>query len=376
MKLTWITSRFPPDDGGMACSSGRLVNSLRDRGHALQVIHLTRNPGQTFTAAQRQTGGNPLLDNWNRLVCSGLNAPLEPERLFWACRTMMEDSVLIGFGGDQPGYLATLWGKWLQCKSVVLFRGNDFEKIVHDGKRAWLTHFVLQEADLVGAVSQEMTRRIGSLRSGKTIFTPNGIDITEWTLFESDISRAEQWRAETLPPGKPVVGMIGQLKAKKGLDLALTLFNSAEFRERVHLLTVGSLSEQLLEATVPEIHENWSQVPFQKQERLPRFYAAVDLVFIPSIYDGMPNVLLEAMALGKVVVANSAGGIPDVIRHGENGLLFDIADVSSVIQAVNTALSLTQEQRTKIGANARKTIAEQFTPQQEVERLEQKLLDL
>ncbi len=360
----------------MACSSGRLVNSLRDRGHALQVIHLTRNPGQSFSAAQRQIGRNPLLDNWNRLVSSGLNAPLEPERLFWACRTMMEDSLLIGFGGDQPGYLATLWAKWLNGKSVVLFRGNDFEKIVHDGKRAWLTHFVLKEADLVGVVSQEMTRRIGSLRSGRSVYTPNGIDITEWTLFESDISKAEQWRAETVPAGKPVVGMIGQLKAKKGLDLALTLFNSPEFRERVHLLTVGGLSGQLAEATESADHGNWSQVPFQKQERLPQFYAAVDLVFIPSIYDGMPNVLLEAMALGKVIVASTAGGIPDVIRHGENGFLFDIGDVSSVIQTVNAALSVTPEQRTAIGANARKTIAEQFTPQQEVERLERELLKL
>ena len=360
----------------MACSSARLVNSLRDRGHTVQVLHLTRNPGQTFSAAQRRTVGNPLLDNWNRIVSSGLNAPLEPERLFWACRSTMEDSVLIGFGGDQPGYLATLWAKWLECKSVVLFRGNDFEKTIHDSKRAWLTHFVLDEADLVGAVSQEMTRRIGSLRSGKTFYTPNGIDITEWTLFESDISKAEQWRAETAPTGKIIVGMIGQLKAKKGLDLALALFNSPEFRERVHLLTVGSLSEQLLEATVPEEHDNWTRAPFQKQEGLPRFYAAVDLVFIPSIYDGMPNVLLEAMALGKVVVASNVGGIPDVIRHKKNGLLFDIGDVSSVIQTVNAALSLTPEQRAAIGANARKTIAEQFTPQQEIERLERELLNI
>jgi glycosyltransferase involved in cell wall biosynthesis len=289
---------------------------------------------------------------------------------------MMKESLLIGFGGDQPGYLATLWAKWLDCSSAVLFRGNDFEKIIHDSKRAWLTHFVLKEADFVGAVSQEMTRRIGSLRSGKTVYTPNGVDITEWTLFESDISKAEQWRAQTAPAGKPVVGMIGQLKAKKGLDLALTLFGSPEFRERVHLLTVGNLSEQLLEATIPESHENWSLLPFQRREQLPQFYAAVDLVFIPSIYDGMPNVLLEAMALGKVVVASSAGGIPDVIRHGENGFLFDIGDVSSVIQTVDTALSLTQEQRTAIGARARKTIAEQFTPQQEVERLERELREL
>ena len=127
MKITWITSRHPPDVGGMACSSGRLVNSLRDRGHAVYVVHLTRNPGQTFAAAQKQVSGNVIFDNWNRVLTSGINAPLEPERVFWSSRNMMADSILIGFGGDQPGYLATLWAKWLNLKSIVLFRGNDFD---------------------------------------------------------------------------------------------------------------------------------------------------------------------------------------------------------------------------------------------------------
>ena len=68
MKLTWVTSRHPPDIGGMACSSDRLVNSLRDRGHTVHVIHLTRNPGQTFSVAQKQALGNTVLDNWNRVL--------------------------------------------------------------------------------------------------------------------------------------------------------------------------------------------------------------------------------------------------------------------------------------------------------------------
>ncbi|MCP4701729.1 MAG: glycosyltransferase family 4 protein [Gammaproteobacteria bacterium] len=358
----------------MAGSSGRLVNSLRDRGHTVHVIHLTRNPGQTLAATQKQVLGNAVLDNWNRVLTTGINAPLEPEHLFWRCRNMMVDSILIGFGGDQPGYLATLWAKWLELKSFVLFRGNDFERVIHDAKRAWITHFVLSHADIVGAVSQEMTARIRTLRSECTVYTPNGIDTAEWTFFESDLSKAKVWREQNVPDGKPVAGIIGQLKSKKGLHLALTLLASPEFQEKAHLLTVGNIPENIVQAQ--DVPENWVRVPFQQREQLPVFYAAADIVFIPSIYDGMPNVLLEAMALGKTVVASKAGGIPDVITDGVNGFLFEIDDASSVVKAFDTALLMSQEERSRIEVNARKTIEEHFTPAQEVERIEAELLSI
>ena len=374
MKISWITARHPPDVGGMAESSGRLVNSLRDRGHAVHVIHLTRNPGQTLAAAQKQVAGNVIRDNWNRVVTTGINAHLEPERVFWSSRKMMADSIVIGFGGDQPGYLATLWAKWLALKSFVLFRGNDFERVIHDAKRAWITHFVLSHADIVGAVSQEMAARIRTLRSERTVYTPNGIDTAEWTLFESDASKAKIWREQHVSDGKPVVGIIGQLKSKKGLDLALTLLASPEFQDKAHLLTVGNIPENIIQAR--DVPENWARVPFQQRDRLPVFYAAADIVLIPSVYDGMPNVLLEAMALGKTVVASKAGGIPDVMTDGVNGFLFEVGDVSSAIKAFDRALSMSPEKRSRIAANARKTIEEHFTPAQEVERIEAELLKI
>jgi glycosyltransferase involved in cell wall biosynthesis len=338
------------------------------------VVHLTNNPSQTLAASKKQILGNPLLDHWNRVLTTGINAPLEPERVFWSCRKLMEDSVLIGFGGDQPGYLATLWAKWLGLKSMVLFRGNDFERVIHDAKRAWITHFVLQNADVVGAVSQEMVARISALRNERTIYTPNSIDSTEWTFFESDLNKAATWRAQNIPDGKPVIGVIGQLKSKKGLDLALTLVASAEYREKAHLLTVGDIPAQIKEESEFSASDNWTHVPFRRRERLPVFYAVADVVFIPSIYDGMPNVLLEAMSLGKTVVASRAGGIPDVITDGENGLLFDIGDAPGVMKALDTALSMTQEQRSRIGSNARKTIEEHFTPEEEIKHIEAGLL--
>ena len=364
MKITWITARHRPDVGGMACSSTRLVNSLRDQGHQVQVIHLCRHPERAVAKTH---------ENWQRVLTSGINAPIEPERLFWTAHPRMADSVLVGFGGDQPGYLAILWAAWLHLKSCVLFRGNDFERVIHDAKRAWLTHFVLTHADVVGAVSQEMLARIRILRRGRSVYTPNGIDPTAWTLFGADMQQAAHWKAKHVPQGRLVVGMFGQLKSKKGLGVALSLLDAPELRERICLLTVGDIPENLTQIPGSSSKEHWIHLPFQSQQRLPVFYAASDVVLIPSLYDGMPNGLLEAMALGKVVVASRAGGIPDVIVHGENGILCDAADVASVRSALSSVLALSREQREQLGFKARATIEQDFTPEQEVARLEAEL---
>jgi len=366
MNITWLTMRHPPDVGGMACSSGRLVNGLRDRGHSVFVVHLTNDPVAVWDTARKEAAGNCLFDNWNREVTSGINAPIEPERIFWTFRKQMADSVLVGFGGDLPGYLATLWGKWLSLKSVVLFRGNDFERVIHDGKRAWLTHFVLQQADVVGAVSREMAARIAMFRpQGRTIYTPNSIDPTEWAFLPIDLRRAAEWRNVHLADGRPVIAMIGQLKTKKGLELAAQVLASPPFAQNVHFLTVGDIPQD--DTPTPP---NWMRVPFQSRERLPMFYAVADIILIPSLYDGMPNVLLEAMALGKVVVASRAGGIPDVIADGENGLLFDVNDVTSMTNALHAALATSAEQRREMGTRARTTIETQYAPACEIAHLE------
>ncbi|MBF0635073.1 MAG: hypothetical protein HQK85_10480, partial [Nitrospinae bacterium] len=106
MKISWITPRHPPERGGMAESSGRIVNSLKDRGHAVNVILFNS------TFAMRPHDDNSSAEDY--------------AELFWRRRAEMDGSVLVGFGGGVEGYLATLWAKWLNRKSVVMFRGNDF----------------------------------------------------------------------------------------------------------------------------------------------------------------------------------------------------------------------------------------------------------
>lgn len=353
MRITWITPRHPPERGGMAESSGRIVNSLKDRGHAVNVIRLDVSP-DSRPADERSSAE-------------------DYAEIFWARRGEMEGSVLVGFGGGVEGYMATLWAKWLNLKSVVMFRGNDFERSIHDARRGWLTHFILNEADVICAVSGEMAERARALRKKGPVFhTPNGIDSADWMYLESDRINAGKWKAENLQSDRPVVGVFGQLKRKKGLDFAISLFLAGGFGKKAYLMTVGDIPEIAAERLRADCGSFWRGAPYQNRERLPVYYLLADVVFIPSYYDGTPNVLLEAMALGKVVAASRAGGMPDLITDGYNGFLFAPGDPRGAVSALERAIGK-DGGLSQIGANAKKTVEEKFTTAHEADVIENAL---
>jgi glycosyltransferase involved in cell wall biosynthesis len=92
----------------------------------------------------------------------------------------------------------------------------------------------------------------------------------------------------------------------------------------------------------------------------------MDVFVHPSLRDGMPNALLEAMACGVPVVATPVGGAADVIRDGENGLLIPVNDAEALSQAVQKILG-DETHGNKLAVNARQTIIERFTPEKELE---------
>lgn len=363
MHITWITSRHHPDHGGMALSSARLVNGLKDRGHRVEVIHISGSNHEEHHGRYFHTS-----------AVAGFNAPFEPEGLFQAVNA---HSLLVGFGGGHAGYLATLWARWLSTRSLVLLRGNDFDRVIHDPRRGWMIHYILDHADCISAVSQEMGRRVRLLRSHKpVIYTPNGIDPAEWTFFEGERHKALQWKGERSLPGRPIAGVFGQLKKKKGLETALEAFVCCGLDQEAHLMTVGDVPQDMKDSLAATCPQAWIGVDFVDRRDLPVYYAAADVVFIPSLYDGMPNVLLEAMSLGIAVVASRAGGMPDVVRDRENGFLFEPGNAVQAASALRRAFALTVPERQALIARARRTIEEGFTARQEGDVLESTLLGL
>ena len=94
-------------------------------------------------------------------------------------------------------------------------------------------------------------------------------------------------------------------------------------------------------------------------ENMKEAYAALDIVAIPSLREGLPNVLLEAMACGKPVIAAKVGGIPGVITDRNDGFLVPSGD-SRAIADVMDELSRSAELRNNIGFFAKRKIGDRF----------------
>src|SRR5262249_55094180 len=156
---------------------------------------------------------------------------------------------------------------------------------------------------------------------------PNGIDLAEWEPLPSNLQRATDWKQQNVPLGRRVLGIFGQIKQKKGGLFFLQNLLDSGCAEKFHLLFVGEVGSDVLEwLTAHKQQFSFTLQPFINRYELLSFYPACDFIVIPSFYDGLPNVELEAAALGLPFLASTAGGLKDFLVDGEHGFLFHPGD--------------------------------------------------
>jgi colanic acid/amylovoran biosynthesis glycosyltransferase len=104
-------------------------------------------------------------------------------------------------------------------------------------------------------------------------------------------------------------------------------------------------------------------------------YNTADVFLLSSVYEGIANVVLEAMAMEIPVVSTRSGGLDEVIEPGANGLLADVYDHESLADHL-LQLANNFDQRKSIGKTARNTVLERFTIQRQVNEFEERYLSL
>jgi glycosyltransferase involved in cell wall biosynthesis len=102
----------------------------------------------------------------------------------------------------------------------------------------------------------------------------------------------------------------------------------------------------------------------------------VDIYLQPSMLEGMPNSLLEAMACGRLCIASDAGGIPEIIDHGKNGFLLPRSQLNNLGVAVQEALEIEASAKEAIKQNARLTAERDFSIAAEYAQLNELMASL
>jgi colanic acid/amylovoran biosynthesis glycosyltransferase len=194
----------------------------------------------------------------------------------------------------------------------------------------------------------------------KLIYVPLGIDAGEFRP-------APPRPASSLPH----ILCVGRLAPEKGQGLLLEAVAVLSVEGRpVHLRLVGDGPDRKwLEgrATDLGIQTNVEFAGWVDQARLMALYSETDLFALPSLAEGIPMVLMEAMAMQIPCVAPGITGVPELIEHGVDGMLFTVADVEDLSKNIRALLD-SPELRERIGRQARARVVREYDMARNTER--------
>ncbi len=155
---------------------------------------------------------------------------------------------------------------------------------------------------------------------------------------------------------------VGRFLKDKGQDIIIKAVKECK-HNNIRLFLTGDASSSWGEQMKDLVKQQGLEksVTFLGQvDNVPELLCAMDIVVVPSRREAMPLALLEACSIKKVVVASRVGGIPEVVEHGVNGLLFEAEDVNALTGLIDYAIDNKQKSR-QLAANARTTFLNQFT---------------
>ena len=227
--------------------------------------------------------------------------------------------------------------------------------------------FARQQA--VIAVSAEVARSIGPRRGPPVSVIPNGVDVE--ALRSAALPREAARIALGLPPAVPIVGTVGGVTAKKGhVHLVRAAAQLAARRPDAMVAIVGlEIDPGPVRTAIAEAGLEQQVALLGYHPRAARFLRAFDVFALPSLHEGMPVSLLEAMALGVPVVATSVGGVSEVVSSGREGVVVAAGDEAALAAALAALVEDPAARRT-YGAAAART-ASRFSLAETVMRTQQ-----
>jgi len=379
-RLLMLTERFPPDIGGVARSSSRIARSLADVGCEVHVAAWTKTlqPGQLESNPQ----GEGLIVH--RIGMFG-NLDMSLQHMMNVLDWLHQEQDFQAVWGHYlypAGFMSVLMAERMGVPSVVSARGNDVDRMMFPPGDFARLLWTLQRATMVTSVSAELADKISVLiaRQRPVRVLRNVVD---GDLFAPAAASHSLRESLDISPTEVVLGFCGELRHKKGLPFLLSALAEVRQQRDACLLVIGEVrareQSQLTQylADLPECGKRIRVTGLiEEPATIAQHLNLCDVFLQPSVWDGLPNAVLEAMACGRVVISSDAGGIPEVITHRESGLIIPRAQLHRLGEAILELLAQPKEQRERIGQLARKQVLQNFQPATERAALLQLLNDL
>jgi len=372
LDICLVSYEFPPMTGGEGAYTYGLAKALSDSGHRVSVITadvegrrgVSKNKIEIIPITPIEKPGLKLF-SFNLKAMKKIVEIYNNQNIDILHFTYDFYKITIKKEKISVPIIATLHHPWSAERRFIkakipLFRPAYFRRLVVLSYFAKMSKEICENADKLIAISKYTAQSYISefhVPPDKIEIIPNAVDTNK---FHPAVDGYEVRKKLNLEERDRVVLFVGRLDYNKGIEYLLRSFsriNEEGTEARLVIVGEGALKKYICKYP---LKNSIIPVGHVSEEDLPKFYAASNLVVLPSLMEGFGITLLEAMASGKPCVATRAGGVEDVVINGETGLLVPPADSYSLCHAIRTFL--TDDKLSKeFGTAGRKRAENYFT---------------
>ncbi|MCE9534720.1 MAG: glycosyltransferase [Planctomycetes bacterium] len=365
MMVLRATKRMPVIlDARVLCGSGggpdkTIINSpryLEADGYRMRCVYL-RHPEDAGFDALRQKAEDRGVD----LISLADHGPFDwrvVPRLLDICR---RENVQVWHGHDyKTNALGVVLKRFWPMRLVTTVHGW-----VQHTRRTPLYYLIdrlsLRFYERVFCVSDDLFSacRKAGVPSSRCVLLENGIDLNDFRRTHT-IDAAK--RAQGIPSQRFLIGAAGRLSAEKGFDLLIRAVDRLLTSGLdVELRIAGEGNEQAaLQKLIDELGRGERIRLLGYCSDLRRLYEAMDIFALSSLREGLPNVLLEAMALEVPVLATRVNGVPRLVEDRRNGRLVESGSVETLVEGFRE-MFVDPSVRTRYAQAARQTVEDRFS---------------
>ncbi len=359
IKIAMFSYYFPPQYSGAALQGINLARELRDRG--LEIIFLTVNHDRL-----------PVTDNlegfkvYRLFEGKGRLGEVLLWKNMWQLLGRQRPDIIHSHGAYLRNSFIGFFSKLFKKRSLakISLAHNDLHGLGRGGS-GWLHKQFISMVDRYISISKEITDELRSygLPDEKIREIPNGVDIKRF----APISRDEKMilrRKFGFPENSLMLLYAGVIDERKNVKWLIEMWSELNQSYPGFLVVVGPISrddkDMKLYHGLKTYEEKLKNKLFfmQYTDKIEDFYKMADIFVLPSINEGMPNVVLEAMSFGLPCLVNKVSGADDVVNE-KNGISFNFREPETFLNGLFTLRK--QSVRIEMGEKARELIVRNFS---------------
>jgi glycosyltransferase involved in cell wall biosynthesis len=375
MKICMTTLEFPPDTGGVGESVKRISAMLRSAGHEIHVFvfHSSRcraglNGNQDRIDTSEQDG--VFVHRFQHVDRGSKGSEQDVASDAFIELQKLHDrenfDLFHAFFLNETGFLTTLLAREVGRPIVNSIRGADIHKNVFNPKTYSQSMWALENSSWLTFVSGELERRahiLAPATRGRTSAFWNSIVPLDFEALEKPQLNG-QIRGT-------VIGAFGNFRHKKGIEFLIDACAEIAPEVEITLLMVGDF--------VTKEKDYWNQLILDSgiadrtvvtgrlsREKALAYHHIVDIFAIPSLRDGCPNAMMEAMLAQKPVVGANVDAIGEILSDREDGLLVRPGSTGDLVRAFRE-LAENPDLRVQLGNAAREKAMRELAPAREQE---------